>query len=195
MLHTLSCGLLAAFLVAVQQFHLEASSVEAFTAPVASCRRRNAPAVPKNMIQTDQIDFAVQNFLTTPSFLVSDAEGGESWRQYVPLGVSCFIILDILLGSPVVNIILSPMRNAVEKDAEENGGVVSPQKTAQPKYGNKFNDPMMGNGSRIDVDELVRQTKMKLSDKKDLEDYLERTKTDEDRIKDLKNKIQRQLDN
>ena len=45
------------------------------------------------------------------------ASDTESWRQYVPLAVSLGVIVDILLGSPLANLALGPMRRASEKGA------------------------------------------------------------------------------
>eukprot|EP00587_Corethron_hystrix_P012808 CAMPEP_0113314282 /NCGR_PEP_ID=MMETSP0010_2-20120614/10400_1 /TAXON_ID=216773 ORGANISM="Corethron hystrix, Strain 308" /NCGR_SAMPLE_ID=MMETSP0010_2 /ASSEMBLY_ACC=CAM_ASM_000155 /LENGTH=160 /DNA_ID=CAMNT_0000170527 /DNA_START=98 /DNA_END=580 /DNA_ORIENTATION=- /assembly_acc=CAM_ASM_000155 len=157
------------------------------------------------MVSINEVDFLTnQNLLAEfsrslpPSIVLANADG-ESWRQYVPLAVSCFVILDILLGNPVVNLILSPMRRAADKAAEEKDGISTqsmpqPRATLRPKMSNKYNDPMIGDGRSIDVDELVRQTKSALEDKAEFEEYLEKTKTDVDRINDLKNKIERQLD-
>ncbi|KAL7447867.1 hypothetical protein ACHAWC_000167, partial [Mediolabrus comicus] len=58
------------------------------------------------------------------------SESPESWRQYVPLVVSVGVIIDILLGSPLANLALGPMRRASEKgatgdstqDGSDNGG-------------------------------------------------------------------------
>ena len=49
------------------------------------------------------------------------SESAEGWKQYVPLVVSCGVILDILLGSPLANLALAPMRRASEQAQEEGG--------------------------------------------------------------------------
>jgi hypothetical protein len=45
----------------------------------------------------------------------------ESWRQYVPLVVAAGVILDILLGNPLANMVLKPMKGDQPQEEDEEG--------------------------------------------------------------------------
>ena len=53
---------------------------------------------------------AIPSLDDTPSLLLAQ----ESWRQYIPLAVSAVVIVDILLGSPLLNLVVAPMKRQAE---------------------------------------------------------------------------------
>lgn len=55
----------------------------------------------------------------------------ESWRQYIPLGVSAIVIVDILLGSPLLNLIVAPMKRQAE--GEDGNETMFQQPKVNPK--------------------------------------------------------------
>jgi len=55
------------------------------------------------------------NSLSLDHSYISVAKDVEEWRQYVPLGVSFGVILDILLGSPLANLALGYVNHVYHK--------------------------------------------------------------------------------
>lgn len=94
----------------------------------------------------------------------------ESWRQYVPLIVSLGIIVDILLGNPLANAVLKPMRP--EEEGDEN------DKEERPR-----------SKSRIDAELIAQQALDKANNTLELRKYLEDSKTDYDRMEEMKKKL------
>lgn len=100
----------------------------------------------------------------------------ESWRQYVPLIVSCGIIIDILLGSPLANKILAPMRPEGEEDVEDK------------KKTDRENNPARSN-ARIDAELIAKQALDKANNTLELRNFLEERKTDYDRMEEMKKEL------
>ena len=94
----------------------------------------------------------------------------ESWRQYVPLVVSVGIIIDILLGNPLANMVLKPMRPEEESDES-----------------NKDDKPR--SKARVDAELIAQQALDKASNTLELQKYLEESKTDYDRMEEMKKKL------
>lgn len=96
----------------------------------------------------------------------------ESWRQYVPLVISVGIIIDIVLGNPLANAILKPMRPEEEKDNEE-----------------KKNDNKPRSRARVDAELIAQQALDKANNTLELRNFLEERKTDYDRMEEMKRKL------
>lgn len=94
----------------------------------------------------------------------------ESWRQYVPLIVSVGVIIDILLGSPLANSILKPMRPEEE-----------------PNQGGKEEKPR--SKARIDAELVAQQALDKANNALELRKFLDERKTDYDRMEEMKRKL------
>jgi hypothetical protein len=94
-----------------------ATIVEGFTiTPTTASRHRSS--------STSVVQYAVD-----PSSLASFVESSssltvaeESWRQYVPLIVCAGVLLDIVLGSPLANMALKPMKGEPEPVDEDETG-------------------------------------------------------------------------
>lgn len=108
----------------------------------------------------------------------------ESWRQYVPLVVSILVIIDILLGSPAANLVLKPLQQAQETDDGGNidGNLMSMFEQEQKKK-----------RERVDVDEIAQAALEKAQNSKELRDYLERNKSEKDKMDDIRRKIDAQI--
>lgn len=105
-------------------------------------------------------------FVDSSSIMIS-----ESWRQYVPLIVSVGIIVDILLGNPLANTILKPMRPEEEVDKSE-------KKNDKPK-----------SKARIDAELVAKQALDKANNTLELRRFLDESKTDYDRMEEMKRKL------
>mmetsp|Transcript_1740 Transcript_1740/g.2503 ORF Transcript_1740/g.2503 Transcript_1740/m.2503 type:complete len:206 (-) Transcript_1740:141-758(-) len=118
------------------------------------------------------------------SLLLAETEG---WRQYVLLVVSLGVILDILLGSPLANLALGPMRRAaMEKQDNPNAG------------NNNDNDSMLSGSKptfvrnpkeRVDSDAVAQAALDKARNSMELRRFLEENKTDEQRYEEIRKKI------
>ena len=100
----------------------------------------------------------------------------ESWRQYVPLVVSVGIIVDILLGNPLANAVLKPLRPA----GEDGGGG---ETTAGEKTKTK------NRRSRIDAEAVAQEALDRANNTLELRKFLEERKTDYDRMEEMKRKL------
>jgi len=99
----------------------------------------------------------------------------ESWRQYVPLVVSVGIIIDILLGNPLANSVLKPMRP--EGDDDSKGGDDDKKNDGKPSK------------ARIDAELVAQQALDRANNMVELKNFLEERKTDYDRMEELKRKL------
>lgn len=71
-----------------------------------------------SMMSVDGDGSDVLAYLSSTSTLVAAT---DEWRQYVPLIVISLVLVDIVLGSPLANLALAPMRRAAAKAEEEQG--------------------------------------------------------------------------
>ena len=104
-----------------------------------------------------------------------DSSTGIEWRQYVPLAVSFGVITDILLGSPLANAMIGLIRPSEDspKSRSEEAAAVDTKE-------------------RIDTRRLARQAIEKAQNTLELRQYLDKMKTDSDRMEDLKRKMDQQ---
>jgi len=139
--------------------------------------------------------------LVTPSLLLS--ADVESWRQYVPLVTAVAVIIDILLGSPLANLVLGPMKRASDQgsgggdDEDEGGGGGS---SGGSLFGGKF-DSFAGSGSRgrgsserVDSKAIAQATYDKAMGTLELRRFLDENKTDEQTYEEVRKKLDRQME-
>lgn len=112
----------------------------------------------------------------------------ESWRQYVPLVVSVGVIADILLGSPLANLALAPMRRAAdgdegEVDTEGDSGISTNRKS-------RINKP----NERVDTDAIGKAAIEKAKNSMELQKFLEENKSDNDRYEEIRKKLDKMTD-
>uniref|UniRef100_A0A7S2XR90 Uncharacterized protein n=1 Tax=Attheya septentrionalis TaxID=420275 RepID=A0A7S2XR90_9STRA len=104
----------------------------------------------------------------------------EEWRQYVPLGTALLVIVDILLGSPVANSIMAPMKQASEEaNNEKNGGTASTPRRRNPK-------------ERVDTNGVAQAALDRARNSMELRSFLEAQKTDWDRMNDIRKTLDSQ---
>ena len=133
--------------------------------------------------------------LSSSSLYLSATEG---WRQYVPLVVISFVIVDILLGSPVANLALAPMRRAAEKgeaagDDEAGGeGMFGLGQALNPSLGSREN-MLSSKAERIDSNAIAQQVLDKAKGTVELMDYLEANQSDEQRYEKIRKELDKQM--
>eukprot|EP00571_Detonula_confervacea_P005640 CAMPEP_0172322106 /NCGR_PEP_ID=MMETSP1058-20130122/45037_1 /TAXON_ID=83371 /ORGANISM="Detonula confervacea, Strain CCMP 353" /LENGTH=150 /DNA_ID=CAMNT_0013037755 /DNA_START=540 /DNA_END=992 /DNA_ORIENTATION=- len=137
---------------------------------------------------------------TSTSILISS--DGESWRQYVPLVVTGGVILDILLGNPLANLVLGPMKRASEKgatggpmsgDDEEDGGGGNSGGLFSAFSGGGGVDSSMGR-ERVDSKAVAQAAYDKAMNTLELKRFLEENQTEEQRYEEIRKKIDRQME-
>lgn len=131
------------------------------------------PSVTRNRLSVNRSPTSLRS---DPSSSILLAE--ESWRQYVPLAVSIFVIGDILLGSPIVNLILAPMQRQIKDNEQNTEGGAAP--TKNPK-------------ERIDSEKVAQEALDKARNTLELRNYLEKQKTDWDRMEEMRTKMDQQM--
>ena len=138
-------------------------------------------------LNTPKIHFSPTDFEPCSSIMLSET---ESWRQYVPLAVSCGVILDILLGSPAANLVLAPMKRASEDDSEgtDGGGDMG------GLFGEKKSSFVKNPKERIDTDAVAQEAIQRARYSMELRNFLEENKTDEQRYEDVRKKIDAQTE-
>eukprot|EP00804_Cyclotella_cryptica_P020642 CCRYP_003463-RA/>CCRYP_003463-RA protein AED:0.31 eAED:0.30 QI:0/0/0/1/0/0/2/0/151 len=139
---------------------------------------------------TDNVElstFPINSIPDVSSFLLTSDT--ESWRQYVPLVVSVAVIIDILLGSPLANLALGPMRRASEKgsmgDSSSNSG------SSNFPSGNSLFSMGDAKGSGTTIAKAAID---KARNTLELKQFLEENKTNEQKYDEIRRKIDKQMD-
>eukprot|EP00536_Pseudo-nitzschia_multiseries_P005499 jgi/Psemu1/303391/fgenesh1_kg.103_\ len=125
----------------------------------------------------------VVEFLDNYSFSSSLLVAQESWRQYVPLVVSLGIIVDILLGSPLANMVLKPMRPDDGNGSDNNDN----------NNNNDGNNKKPRSRARIDAELVAKQALDRASNTMELRKFLDERKTDYDRMEDMKRELDKKM--
>ena len=99
----------------------------------------------------------------------------ESWRQYIPLGVSAIVIVDILLGSPLLNLVVAPMKRQAEgEDGNET----------------MFQQPKVNPKERIDSEKVAQEAIDKARNSLELRAFLDEQK---DPIEEARKALDKQM--
>jgi hypothetical protein len=113
---------------------------------------------------------------------------GSSWRQYVPLVVTTFVLLDIVLGSPAANSVLKIVQKRVdEQDQQESSNSSLTAASSSLQQQQPQSKP------RVNVDALVEQAMAKAENAQSLRAYLDSRKTDQDRMREIRRQQDQQL--
>jgi hypothetical protein len=123
-----------------------------------------------------------------------------TWRQYVPLVVSCLVIGDILLGSPAAKAAMSFARPKEDYEGErkEKFGNVSHREhdgsrgTENSKDRLRLSSPSR---ERIDTTAVAKAAIDKANATLELRSFLDARKTDWDRMEDMRRSMDEQLQN
>lgn len=152
--------------------------------------------------------------VSSSSILLTADESVAEWRQYVPLIVSVGVILDILLGSPLANLALGPMKRASEKGAggrgdsttsdsnEESSDTGGGGRSLFSAFSGNNNNNNMDTGSvnssrgkeRVDSEAIAQAALNKALNTLELKRFLEENKTDEQRYEEVRRKINKQME-
>ena len=137
---------------------------------VATSRRMDRMAMDASMV--DDVMFYSSSWIISVEL--------NELRQYVPLVVILGVLVDIVLGSPLANSVLKPMRDA--SGLVEDALVDASDVPAMTKY-----------KERVDSEAIAREAYDQAMGVKDLREYLEKNKTEKQKMEELRSKIDRQL--
>jgi hypothetical protein len=116
------------------------------------------------------------------TIIIADA---QEWRQYVPLIVISGVLLDIVLGNPLANLALAPMKRASGVDGE--GG----DEDGKEGGGSKFSrNPK----ERLDTNAVANEALQRARYSMELRRFLDENKTDEQKYAEMRKKIDQQAE-
>ena len=118
---------------------------------------------------------------TTDSFS-SMILADESWRQYFSLLLIGGVLIDILLGSPLANMALKPLRGESQEQDEDS----SNNKKKNASTINKSRE-------RIDSEAVAKAAIERAQNALELKRFLEEKKTDWDRMEEMKRKLDAEM--
>lgn len=121
------------------------------------------------------------NLLISAGEIISNGEA--EWRQYVPLVAASTVILDIILGQPLLKIVTAPMRRASGLDDD----AVSMAPNNKPKFNRNEKE-------RVDSNALAQAAVERARNSMELRRFLEENKSDEQRYEDKRKEIQKQME-
>lgn len=150
--------------------------VNGFSARPASLQRRQLP--PADIAQCHALDT-----LSTATFLESSTSvtiAEASWRQYVSLVVVAGVVIDIVLGSPLANMVLKPLRDAQQDDEE----IINNEAKASNVNRSK---------ERIDSEKFAQDAIDRAQNALELRKFLDERKTDWDRMEEMKRKLDEEM--
>jgi hypothetical protein len=110
--------------------------------------------------------------------------GDAEWRQFVPLVAACTVILDIVLGQPLLKIVTAPMRRASGLDEDTN----AIENDEKPKF-------IRNEKERIDTNSFAQAAIDRARNSMELRRFLEENKTDEQRYEEKRKEIEKQMEN
>jgi hypothetical protein len=119
---------------------------------------------------------------TTTTVYTTFTIAAEEWRQYVSLALVGGVLIDILLGSPLANTMLKPLRDGQEGLTNEGDGNDRNKSAARAR-----------SKERIDSDKVAQEAIDKAQNVLELQNYLESRKTDWDRMEDLKRNLDKTM--
>lgn len=134
---------------------------------------------------------------TTSSInLISADVDVEEWRQYVPLVVTGAVIIDILLGSPLANMALAPMKRATEEGASGGKNCISESNTNKSLFSGNSSSTSRDRRTtkeRVDSGAIAKAALFKATNTLELRRFLDENKTDEQKYDEVRKQIDRQM--
>lgn len=135
---------------------------------------------------------------TTSSInLISADVDVEEWRQYVPLVVTGAVIIDILLGSPLANMALAPMKRATEEGASGGKNCINSESNTNKSlfFGDRSSTSRDRRTSkeRVDSGAIAKAALFKATNTLELRRFLDENKTDEQKYDEVRKQIDRQM--
>ncbi|GKY99122.1 hypothetical protein MPSEU_000867700 [Mayamaea pseudoterrestris] len=167
-----------------------------------SCSTRTTRLPPRHLYSSSSTRLYSSSFddsLLSSLLVAVTNDAASGWRQYVPLVVSGMVLLDIVLGSPAANGVLSIVQRKVdEKDNRDDGSNNqdeddSGMNTSSSSKMRQQSSSSVTSKPRIDVDAFVEQALTKAENMQSLREYLDARKTDGERMRDIRRMQDQQM--
>jgi hypothetical protein len=130
--------------------------------------------------------FHPQSRVHTGSVVLIGRRSGqvESWREYVPLVVSGLVLVDVAMGRPIVNAIMKPLspQSMDSSGMDDNAGMLQ----SDTEQGRKRKE-------RVDTERIAKEALEQAYASRDLRKYLEETKSDAQRLQEIRQGMDAQL--
>jgi hypothetical protein len=116
------------------------------------------------------------------------------------LVVSVAVIIDILLGSPLANLAIEPMRRASERGStgdssrDSGSGNVPGGNSLFSYIGDAKNSGTSKSKERVDSEAIAKAALDKARNTLELKQFLEENKTNEQKYDEIRRKIDKQMD-
>jgi hypothetical protein len=162
-----------------QQRQISVEIMNTSTEVVASPSSVSSSSLSSSSLTLNMIPEIASHIEPSSTLLIAET---ESWRQYVPLVVSVGVILDILLGSPIANIALGPMRRATAEKTESDDNFDEGATAKKKKF---VKNPR----ERVDTDAVAQAALDKARYSMELRKFLEENKTEEQKYEEIRKKM------
>ena len=169
-------------MLAIALVSLRAATTCAFAPSSDFGPRRLARTDALSMLDAGGVDILAQ---TNPQS-VADAPlllAAAEWRQYVSLALVAGVLLDIVLGSPLANMALKPLKDAQEGLQDDDASDELKEAAAA----------LQKRRERIDTDSVAQQALDKANNALELKQYLEANKSDWERMEELKRELDQRM--
>jgi len=136
------------------------------------------------------------SFLVAEAVVVAEtttaAASAATWKQYLSLGVILIVVLDIILGSPLLNMVTAPLKRKILLEEDSTSSTTT---SNMGDYQSRLGTTTRWDKGkeRVDTEAIAQEALDKANSAIGLRDYLERNKTDKDRMEQLKREIDRKL--
>jgi hypothetical protein len=136
------------------------------------------------------------SFLVAEAVVVAEtttaAASAATWKQYLSLGVILIVVLDIILGSPLLNMVTAPLKRKILLEEDSTSSTTT---SNMGDYQSRLGTTTRWDKGkeRVDTEAIAKEALDKANSAIGLRDYLERNKTDKDRMEQLQREIDRKL--
>lgn len=136
------------------------------------------------------------SFLVAEAVVVAEtttaAASAATWKQYLSLGVILIVVLDIVLGSPLLNMVTAPLKRKILLEEDSTSSTTT---SNMGDYQSRLGTTTRWDKGkeRVDTEAIAKEALDKANSAIGLRDYLERNKTDKDRMEQLQREIDRKL--
>jgi len=130
------------------------------------------------------------------NLISADVDVVAEWRQYVPLVVTGAVIIDILLGSPLANMALAPIKRATEEGASGGKNSINSERNANKSlFSGDSSSSSRGRTTkeRVDSGAIAKAALFKATNTLELRRFLDENKTDEQKYEEVRKQIDRQM--
>lgn len=174
---------LALFASSSEAFVVQTTAVLTTTTKPQQLDRSNCLVAPSCQRPALELRMSPVDFEASFSTLV--VADDSSWRQYVSLALIAGVLVDILLGSPLANALLKPLKGGDESQNDSTDTTDNRKKRAA--------DSIEKSKERIDSERVAKAAIERAQNALELRRFLDEQKTDWDRMEEMKRKLDSEM--